>query len=99
MKKFNQQTPDVDGIKYFSWGAVYEPGLIDTWKYVKSFLPVPSSSTLTRYRWPHSVILEKEGPNDGLVSVDSAKWVHIPDLTPKILICNGSMFREHTLAL
>ena len=26
-------------------------------------------------RWPHSVILEKEGPNDGLVSVESAKWV------------------------
>jgi hypothetical protein len=25
-------------------------------------------------RWPHSVILEKEGPNDGLVSVESAKW-------------------------
>jgi triacylglycerol lipase len=26
-------------------------------------------------RWPHSVILEKEGPNDGLVSVASSKWV------------------------
>ncbi|KAJ3575983.1 hypothetical protein NP233_g744 [Leucocoprinus birnbaumii] len=56
MKEFNEQTPNVDGVKYFSWGAVYEPGLIDTWK------------------WPHSVILEKEGPNDGLVSVESAKW-------------------------
>lgn len=56
MQQFNQQTPDVDGVQYFSWGAVYEPGLIDTWK------------------WPHSVILEKEGPNDGLVSVKSAKW-------------------------
>lgn len=56
MKEFNEQTPDVEGVKYFSWGAVYEPGLIDTWK------------------WPHSVILEKEGPNDGLVSVESAKW-------------------------
>ncbi|OCH94719.1 alpha/beta-hydrolase [Obba rivulosa] len=56
MRKFNDQTPDVPGVKYFSWGAVYEPGLIDTWK------------------WPHSVILEKEGPNDGLVSLKSAKW-------------------------
>ncbi|KXN86787.1 Lipase 2 [Leucoagaricus sp. SymC.cos] len=56
MKEFNEQTPDVDGVRYFSWGAVYEPGLIDTWK------------------WPHSVILEKEGPNDGLVSIESAKW-------------------------
>ena len=26
-------------------------------------------------RWPHSIILEKEGPNDGLVSVESSKWV------------------------
>lgn len=30
-----------------------------------------------RRRWPHSVILEKEGPNDGLVSVESAKWVSL----------------------
>ncbi|TFK30825.1 alpha/beta-hydrolase [Coprinopsis marcescibilis] len=56
MKRFNEETPDVPGVKYFSWGAVYDPGLIDTWKY------------------PHSVILEREGPNDGLVSIESAKW-------------------------
>ncbi|PPQ65778.1 hypothetical protein CVT24_011995 [Panaeolus cyanescens] len=56
MKKFNDETPDVPGVKYFSWGATYDPGLIDTWK------------------WPHSVLLDKEGPNDGLVSVESAKW-------------------------
>ncbi|THH21208.1 hypothetical protein EW146_g302 [Bondarzewia mesenterica] len=56
MRRFNEETPDVPGVKYYSWGAVYEPGLIDTWK------------------WPHSVILEKEGPNDGLVSVESSKW-------------------------
>jgi len=56
MRKFNEETPDVPGVQYFSWGAVYDPGLIDTWK------------------WPHSVILEREGPNDGLVSVESSKW-------------------------
>ncbi|KAL0580812.1 lipase 2 [Marasmius crinis-equi] len=56
MRKFNEEVPDVPGVKYFSWGAIYDPGLIDTWK------------------WPHSVILEKEGPNDGLVSLESAKW-------------------------
>ncbi|PFH54833.1 hypothetical protein AMATHDRAFT_362 [Amanita thiersii Skay4041] len=56
MRQFNEETPDVGGIKYFSWGARYEPGLIDTWK------------------WPHSVIMEKEGNNDGLVSIESAKW-------------------------
>lgn len=32
MRDFNEQTPDVPGIQYFSWGAVYNPGLIDTWK-------------------------------------------------------------------
>jgi len=56
MREFNDLTPDAPGVKYFSWGAVYNPGLIDTWK------------------WSHSVILGKEGPNDGLVSVESAKW-------------------------
>ncbi|KAH9944188.1 alpha/beta-hydrolase [Epithele typhae] len=56
MQLFNESTPDVEGVHYFSWGATYEPGLIDTWK------------------WPHSVVLEKEGPNDGLVSLQSAKW-------------------------
>lgn len=56
MCKFNQETPNVPSVKYFSWGATYDPGLIDTWKY------------------PHSIILEKEGPNDGLVSIESAKW-------------------------
>ncbi|KAG5651609.1 hypothetical protein H0H81_008069 [Sphagnurus paluster] len=34
MRKFNEDTPDVEGVRYFSWGAMYEPGLIDTWKKV-----------------------------------------------------------------
>ncbi|KAI9632469.1 Alpha/Beta hydrolase protein [Dioszegia hungarica] len=29
---------------------------------------------LDTFKWPHGVILSKEGPNDGLVSVQSAKW-------------------------
>ncbi|THH09198.1 hypothetical protein EW145_g2195 [Phellinidium pouzarii] len=56
MRKFNEETPDVKSVKYFSWGAVVEPGLFDAFK------------------WPHSVVLEKEGPNDGLVSVASSRW-------------------------
>jgi triacylglycerol lipase len=32
MKKFNLDTPDISDVKYFSYGAVYEPGLIDTWR-------------------------------------------------------------------
>ncbi|KAI6041109.1 Alpha/Beta hydrolase protein [Pisolithus marmoratus] len=56
MKEFNRNTPDVEGVRYFSWGAEYQPVLFDTWKY------------------PHSVIFAKEGPNDGLVSSQSAHW-------------------------
>ena len=36
MREFNEQTPDIPDIKYFSWGAVYSPGLIDTWRRVFS---------------------------------------------------------------
>ncbi|KAI6118988.1 Alpha/Beta hydrolase protein [Pisolithus croceorrhizus] len=56
MEEFNKNTPDVDDVRYFSWGAEYKPGLFDAWKY------------------PHSVIYAKEGPNDGFVSVRSARW-------------------------
>ncbi|KAL5533990.1 hypothetical protein ACEPAG_450 [Sanghuangporus baumii] len=56
MRKFNEETPDVEGVQYFSWGAIFEPGLFDVFK------------------WSHSVIMEKEGPNDGLVSVYSSRW-------------------------
>lgn len=78
MKKFNESTPDVEGVKYFSYGAEYEPGLIDTWKYDRPLsFAVPWVAEL-RIRFPHSVVLEKEGPNDGLVSILSARWVATP---------------------
>lgn len=32
MKKFNEETPDDPDVKYFSWGAAYDPSLLDTWK-------------------------------------------------------------------
>lgn len=56
MEEFNKNTPDMENVRYFSWGAEYEPALFDTWRY------------------PHSIIYAKEGPNDGLVSVRSAQW-------------------------
>jgi triacylglycerol lipase len=40
MRKFNEETPDAPGVRYFSWGAWYEPGLIDTWKCVHHLLVV-----------------------------------------------------------
>ncbi len=32
MRRFNEEVKDVDGVQYFSWGAVYDPGFVDTWK-------------------------------------------------------------------
>jgi triacylglycerol lipase len=32
MREFNEQTLNAPDVRYFSWGAVYNPGLIDTWK-------------------------------------------------------------------
>ncbi|EJU00116.1 alpha/beta-hydrolase [Dacryopinax primogenitus] len=56
MAAFNCLVPDKPGVQYFSWGATYEPGLVDS------------------FRWPWAVVMSKEGENDGLVSVESAKW-------------------------
>lgn len=33
-----------------------------------------SPGLVDAFRWPHGVIQDKEGPNDGLVSVSSAQW-------------------------
>ena len=32
MARFNEETPDVEGVKYFSWGAKFDPSLLDTFK-------------------------------------------------------------------
>ena len=54
---FNPSTPDVDGVRYFSYGAVLvKPGLF------------------SMFRLPHRIIEQEEGPNDGLVSVESSRW-------------------------
>ena len=34
MRKFNEDTPDVHGVQYFSWGAVASPGLLDPFRCV-----------------------------------------------------------------
>ncbi|KAG9110573.1 hypothetical protein FRC07_008175 [Ceratobasidium sp. 392] len=58
MRKFNQETPDDSNVHYFSWGAKFEPGILDA----------------LGFGFSHKIILQKEGPNDGLVSVKSARW-------------------------
>lgn len=54
--EFNDKTPDVPGVRYFSYGATMRPSL---W---------------SAFRQPHRIVEREEGPNDGLVSVESAKW-------------------------
>ncbi|GAA5986829.1 hypothetical protein JCM10908_000914 [Rhodotorula pacifica] len=56
MARFNEETPDDPNVRYFSYGAYFEP----SWS--------------NAFRFPWGVVYEREGMNDGLVSVDSAKW-------------------------
>ncbi|KAL2205267.1 alpha/beta-hydrolase, partial [Sarocladium strictum] len=56
--EFNPSTPDVPGVKYYSFGAAVEQA--------------PPALSPFRYSW--SVVGEKEGENDGLVSVRSSRW-------------------------
>ena len=55
-EEFNPRTPDRPGVRYFSYGADFSPGL------------------LSAFRQPHRIVSAAEGPNDGLVSVESSKW-------------------------
>ncbi|GAB7362738.1 hypothetical protein MBLNU230_g3044t1 [Neophaeotheca triangularis] len=55
-ESFNPRTPDVDGIRYYSYGARMQPHL------------------LSMFRQSHHIVERDEGPNDGLVSVDSSRW-------------------------
>jgi triacylglycerol lipase len=56
VEEFNPKTPDVEGVRYFSYGAVVSPKL---W---------------SSFRLSGKVVGEMEGVNDGLVSVESARW-------------------------
>jgi triacylglycerol lipase len=56
-RAFNEQTPDVPGVQYFSYGGV---------------VPVSRVSPALRRAW--QLITLHEGPNDGMVSLTSARW-------------------------
>jgi triacylglycerol lipase len=55
-EEFNPQTLDANGVRYFSYGATFDP------------------SFWSAFRQPHKIVKKLEGVNDGLVSVQSAKW-------------------------
>jgi len=56
LEEFNPRTPDDPRVRYFSYGAVFEPGFWSAFKRTQE------------------IVERFEGPNDGLVSVESAKW-------------------------
>ncbi|OJD14450.1 hypothetical protein AJ78_05218, partial [Emergomyces pasteurianus Ep9510] len=55
-EEFNPHTPDIEDVRYFSYGASLTPGM---WSV---------------FRQSHRIIEQEEGPNDGLVSVQSSIW-------------------------
>ncbi len=57
---FNPATPNVDGIPYYSYTSAVGKGTAE---------PI---RVIARYQNKH--IYDLEGPNDGMVSVESAKW-------------------------
>lgn len=59
-EEFNPQVPDVASIPYYSYSSAVGKGTNE---------PI---RVITRYQNKH--IFELEGPNDGMVSVESAKW-------------------------
>jgi triacylglycerol lipase len=56
-QEFNARTPDMPGVKYFSYGGA-----------------VPASRIAPVLRRAWSLVNAAEGPNDGMVSVASARW-------------------------
>jgi triacylglycerol lipase len=54
---FNDQTPDADGVRYFSVAGSFEPDWLSS-----------------QWLLPYQIIAAEEGANDGLVSIDSARW-------------------------
>lgn len=57
-EEFNPRTQDDPDVRYFSYGAA-----------LKRKPPL-----LSPFRGSYGVVLREEGPNDGLVSVESARW-------------------------
>lgn len=58
MHNFNKTIPDSPKVQYFSYAAQFTPS------------PVPGSFFLVTWK----IVNDREGANDGLVSVKSAKW-------------------------
>lgn len=66
MEDFNPQTPDDPSVRYFSYGAML----------------VHRPPVLSPFRMSFRLLNQLEGANDGLVSVESSRWVCIACSVP-----------------
>ncbi|EOO03473.1 putative triacylglycerol lipase protein [Phaeoacremonium minimum UCRPA7] len=57
-EEFNPKTPDDPNVRYFSYGAMLDK----------------KPPLLSPFRQSFNILSQLEGPNDGLVSVESARW-------------------------
>lgn len=78
MARFNDETPDDPSVAYFSYGAQFEPTWTDpfrmSWSIVLDREGKSDSCAANLLLRNTYVLLGDAGPNDGLVSVESAKW-------------------------
>jgi triacylglycerol lipase len=56
-RQFNEQTPNADGVRYFSVAGKHDGNLLSP-----------------EWLLPYHIVLQAEGPNDGVVSVASAQF-------------------------
>lgn len=62
MKQFNKEVPDDPNVHYLSYGATFDPHWFNVFKITSDIMKLKNSSG--------------DAKNDGLVSVESAKWGH-----------------------
>jgi len=71
---FNLRTPDREGVRFVAFNSPYDllvtNSLMRYFSYGATFQPPLWSA----FRQSHRIIEREEGPNDGLVSVESSMW-------------------------
>ena len=77
MVAFNQSAPDVSGVQYFSWAG-------RSCRYLQLQCQADmSGETVSSYLLlSHGYVENREGSNDGLVSVESARWGNFLGVLP-----------------
>lgn len=76
MAKFNSDTPDAESVRYFSWGAAFQPGVLHEFRIPHSIIldREVRSIQIQTLRDDLTDLFQIKGENDGLVSVTSSMW-------------------------